>query len=289
MPPPVQWSFEPTVFAGVALLSVAYGWLWRRARAPRVPHPPGYGQLALFAASMACVVLALVSPLDSISDNVMAVHMVQHMLLLDVIPVLLILSLSKTLLRPVTRRIIMLEQRTGLLATPAFAVFAYVVVVCSWHVPALYDLAIAHSGVHALEHLCFSAVGLLFWWHLISPVRGRKRLSGLQVIFYIGTAKLFIGTLGILLTFEPRCIYPWYIAQPHYWGLSPRADQNLAGAVMALEQSIVTGIALAYLVIKALGDSERDAQREEQYGGAMASYRTALAATRKRQQTEQSR
>lgn len=299
MAPPFQWSFEPSVVIGVAVLSVAYGWLWRRARQPGTPHPPGYGRLALFVASMLCVGLALISPVDSMSDHVMFMHMVQHVLLLDVIPVLMILSLSKTLMRPVTRRIVTLEQRTGFLSTPTFAVFAYIVAVCGWHVPAMYDLATAHSGVHALEHICFSVAGMLFWWHLLSPIRGRKRMTGMEVAYYVGFAKIFIGALGILLTFETRCIYPWYLHQPHYWGVAPRVDQNMAGAIMALEQSIVMGIALAYALLKAFVDSDRQARHQDGLGlppgptqrqenrDAMKAYRAALAAARERDRAEQ--
>lgn len=298
--PPLEWSIEPSVVVGVVVLCACYGWLWRRARRPGTPHRPGYGRLALFAASMVAVVLALLSPLDSISDHVFFMHMAQHLLLLDVIPVLMILSLTKTLMRPVTRRLMQVEQAAGLFATPAFAVFAYVVVIYAWHVPAMYDLAVEHSGIHACEHLCFGVVGTLFWWHLLSPIPGRRHLEGMQVGFYVGTAKVFIGALGIGLTFLTTCIYPWYLHQPHYWGITPRVGQNLGGAVMALEQSVVMGIAFAYVLIKALGDSERKARRQEGLASrppltqreanrnAMAAYRTALAAARERQQTERS-
>jgi len=79
------------------------------------------------------------------------------------------------------------------------------------------------------------------------------------------TTKLLVGMLGVGLAFSPTVFYHWYAHQPHWWGLTAVEDQNLVGLVMALEQSIVMGIALAYLFVRMLSESERDAQRREKY------------------------
>jgi cytochrome c oxidase assembly factor CtaG len=84
-------------------------------------------------------------------------------------------------------------------------------------------------------------------------------------VAYMAGTKLLVGALGILLAFAPSAIYPFYAHHPDYWGLTPREDQNLAGLVMALEQSIVMGIALAVLFVQMLAESEREAQRAERY------------------------
>jgi cytochrome c oxidase assembly factor CtaG len=278
--PPIVWTFEPSVLVGVAVLSVAYLWAWRRARRPGMPHPPGFGRLSLFTASMLCVLVALVSPVDELSRDLMLVHMVQHVLLLDLMPVLLILSLTKGLMRPVTKRVMVIEQRAGIFAAPVFAVFLYVGMMGAWHVPALYDYALAHADIHVLEHVCFSAAGFLYWWHLLSPIRGRKHLTGMQTIVYMSVTKFFVGVLGIILAFSTHSLYPWYQDHPHYWGLTARVDQNLAGVFMALEQSVIRGIALVYLVVKMLSEDDRRGPKEDQYGTAMANYRAALAAHR---------
>jgi putative membrane protein len=275
--PPLTWTFEPTVLVGVAVAWVAYLWAWRRARRPGMPHPPGYGRLALFSASMLAILAALVSPIDSIADNVMAVHMVQHVILLDIVPVMIILSLTKGLLRPVTRRLARIEEGAGFLAHPVFAVCVYVGIMGLWHVPRMYDLALAHSGVHLIEHVCFLTAGMLYWWHLLSPIKARMALGGMGPIVYMAVTKFFVGMLGIILVFAPHAIYPWYESHPHYWGLTARADQSLAGVVMALEQSVIMGSALVYIVVRMLNDSEREAQRQERHDAAWARYREQLA------------
>ncbi len=277
MSPPLTWTFSPTVIMLIAVACVVYICAWRRARRPGMPHPPGHGRMALFVGSQLCLGLALLSPVDSIADNVMFVHMFQHVLLLDIVPILVILSLTKGLLRPVTRRFTTVERRAGFLAHPAFAAFFYIAVMAVWHIPAMYDLALEHTKVHYLEHSFFLVAGTLYWWHLLSPIRARMALGGMGPIVYMSVTKFFVGMLGIVLTFSAHAFYPWYQHHQEYWGLTARTDQNLAGVVMALEQSVIMGIALVFIVYRMLGDSEKEAQRQERHDEAWASYRRQLA------------
>jgi putative membrane protein len=266
--PTIQWSPEPAVLIGVAAMAALYGIAWRRARASGSSHAPGFGRLALFTGGLATIIVALVSPVDSLGDQLLVMHMVQHVLLLDLAPILIILGFNKVLLRPVTRRLHALERRAGYLAHPAFAVLAYAGFMWAWHIPAMYDAALKNSTVHAVEHLCFAAAGSLYWWHLLSPIRSRMRMGGLGPVAYMVSTKLLVGALGIALAFAPASFYPFYEHHPHYWGLSPSTDQSMAGLVMALEQSIVMGIALVWVFVQMLRESEREAQRAERYEAA---------------------
>ena len=267
--PTIQWSPEPAVLIGVAAMAALYGIAWRRARVRRgsvaTAHAPGFGRLALFTGGLVTIIVALVSPVDSLGDQLLVMHMVQHVLLLDLAPILIILGFNKVLLRPVTRRLHALERRAGYLAHPAFAVLAYAGFMWAWHIPGMYDAALRNTTVHAFEHLCFAAAGSLYWWHLLSPIRSRMRMGGLGPVAYMVSTKLLVGALGIALAFAPASFYPFYEHHPHYWGLSPSTDQSLAGLVMALEQSIVMGIALVWVFVQMLRESEREAQRAERY------------------------
>jgi putative membrane protein len=247
------------------VLATLYAMGWRRARATGAPHRPGYGRLALFAAGLLAILAALVSPIDGLSDQLLLMHMVQHLLLIDVAPICLILGLNKVLLRPLTRRLHVIERRAGVLAHPAVAVLAYAGFMWLWHIPAMYDAALRNADIHALEHVCFSAAGTLYWWHLLSPIRSRLRLGGMGPVLYMVSTKLLVGILGIVLAFAPASFYPFYEHHPHYWGLSPSEDQSMAGLAMALEQSVVMGIALVVIFVQMLTESEREAQRQERY------------------------
>jgi putative membrane protein len=263
--PPIVWTYEPSVFVGVFSISLAYALGWRRARRPGEPHPPGFGRLALFVGAMLSVVVALISPVDTLGTDMLVFHMIQHLLLLDVMPILLILSLTKGILRPVMRRMTEIEDRLGALGHPAFALLMYAGMMVLWHLPTMYDLALEHPLVHVLEHVCFAVAGTLYWWHLLSPIRPRLGLEGMAPVAYMVVTKLVVGMIGVALIFAPASFYSWYNVHPAYWGLSPHTDQALAGGVMALEQSIVMGIVLFYIFAKMLQDSERNAQRAERY------------------------
>jgi cytochrome c oxidase assembly factor CtaG len=257
-----SFSWAPGPIAIVVALTVLYVVRWRRVRASGSTRGAGVGRLALWLGGVLCIAVALISPIDTLADQVFAMHMVQHLLLLDLAPILLICGLTKVLLRPVARTVLDLERALGPIAHPLFAICFYVGIMWLWHVPALYDAALEHSAVHVLEHVFFLSAGLLYWWHLLSPVRGRH-FGGLAPVGYMLSTKLAVGLLGIFLTFAPSSIYSFYEQRPQVWGLNPGDDQALAGAIMAIEQSIVMGVALAYLFVRALTESEREQQRRE--------------------------
>jgi cytochrome c oxidase assembly factor CtaG len=259
-----SWSWDPGPLIALAGAMGIYIWRWRAARAEGGARAASAGRLALFAGGILALFAALVSPVDRLSERVFVFHMTQHLLLLDVAAILLILGLTKVILRPATRRVTELERRAGILAHPVTAVVLYVATMGFWHVPALYDAALAHPGVHVLEHMTFAGAGLLYWWHLLSPIRSRRRLGGMGPVLYMASTKLAVGLLGIVITFAPETLYPHY-ASGDRLGLTPAEDQGAAGALMALEQSVIMGIALAAIFIRMLGESERDEQRAERY------------------------
>jgi len=252
----------------IAFLGGVYIGRWRRVRQRHGTLAASGVRLASYLGGLLALGIALISPVDRLAEQAFTMHMVQHVLLLDVAPILLILGLTKVLLRPATRRIHRIEQRVGFLASPLFAVLLYTAAMWVWHAPALYDAAAEHTGIHVLEHLTFTFAGFLYWWHLLSPVSTRLRREGTTPIVYMLSTKLTVGLLGIALTFAPNAVFAYYKAQPHWWGLTPDGDQALAGAVMALEQAVVMGIALAFLFTRLLTQSELAEQRAERYGPA---------------------
>jgi cytochrome c oxidase assembly factor CtaG len=259
-----SFSLAPGPILICLALLAGYIVRWRRVRAADGPRGAPVERLLAWVGGVTFLAIALISPIDTLADQVFAMHMVQHVLLLDLAPILLIAGLTKILLRPVARTVLDLERALGPFAHPAFAVVLYVGFMYLWHVPALYDAALEHSSIHVLEHVCFMTAGIVYWWHLLSPVRARS-MHGLTPVAYMASTKVFVGLLGIFLTFAPSALYAFYEHGPRVWGLHPSDDQALAGAIMAIEQSIVMGIALAYLFVRALGESEREEQRAERY------------------------
>ena len=268
MSPNLYWSFSPGVLIGAALVGGIYArrwWTVRSSTSPRRAHEAPIWRLCCFMASIALALAALISPIDALADQLFFAHMIQHMLLLDAVPILAILGLTKVILRPVTRVVHDLERRAGPLAHPAFAVILYVGVIWAWHIPAAYDEAVRHPLVHVCEHITFVLAGSLYWWHLLSPIRARLRLDGMGPVIYMVSTKLFVGALGMGLAFAPSALYPYYVHHARVWGISAVDDQSIAGLIMAVEQSLVMGIALVLLFVRALTESERAQQRRERY------------------------
>jgi putative membrane protein len=152
------WSLNVPALVAVTLAGGAYAWRLRdlrRAPSPRSGDRPAHDTLRAlaFAAGLAVVLLALVSPIDRLGEErLFTAHMVQHLLLADLAPILLLVGLSRAFLRPAVRRLRPLEERLGPLAHPAVALALYVGLMWLWHVPAVYELALDHAWAHALEH-----------------------------------------------------------------------------------------------------------------------------------------
>jgi cytochrome c oxidase assembly factor CtaG len=173
-------------------------------------------------------------------------------------------------MRPATRRLQSVERKLGRLANPVTFIFLWLALLSFWHIPALYDAALQHPLVHALEHACFFTAGVLVWWPLIQPVPMRNRLSGLGTFAYIGGAKVGLGLLGLFLTWSSTVAYTFYEHVPRIWGLSAVQDQNVGGAIMMVEQSLVLVTTFTILFVRMLLQSEEDERRRERLEDAAA-------------------
>jgi putative membrane protein len=265
LPVDASWTFAPIVLVALVAYVWVYAWRWRISRAEGGARAAPVERLVLWCGGVLALFVALISPVDRLGEQLASVHMVQHLLIADVAPILLTLGLTKWILRPATRRIHRIEQAAGPFGHPVFGVVAYVGAMWLWHIPAMYDAALRNGNVHVLEHLSFGAAGLLYWWHLLSPIRSRLRLGGMGPVLYMGSTKILVGFLGVLLAFAPTLLFGFYDTVPGgtRWGLSQLDDQHVAGLIMALEQSIVMGITLAYLFFRMLQEADEANLREE--------------------------
>jgi len=265
--PQIRW--DPLALAPISVLVAIYVRRFRRARTEgrgrdgRV-RGAGAAQAVAFAAGVTALALALATPLDGLGeDYLFSAHMFQHVLLGDIAPALLLLSLSRVIMRPVTRRLMRVERALGPLANPWTAIALWIGLMYLWHVPAMYDAALRNPLIHVVEHASFFTAGLVVWWPLIGPVPMRRRLTGLSTVAYIGTAKFGLAALGLYLTWSNDLLYDYYAEVPRIWGLSPVGDQNAGGAIMMVEQSFTFVIALVILFAAMLTQSETDELRRE--------------------------
>lgn len=251
------WRLEPLplVLSAVSLALVlsAVVRLRRRGRGDLAP----WWRFGVFAAAVALVCVVLFSPIDAIGENeLLSVHMLQHVVLGDLAPALAIVALRGPLLFFVLPAVVLgVLARTAwvrsLFAFLAFPVTSYLVWVSAlafWHLPPAYELAVGNPLAHDLEHLSFLVGGGLIWFQLVDPARRRVlstngRLFFLLLVFAAGQA------LGITLVAQPDPIYASYDhLHEGRFGLTPEADQDYAGIVMMGEQIVTLGICAAVLV-----------------------------------------
>ena len=244
-----HWNFDPWLLGPVLLTQWLYGHgvirLWARA---------GFGRgismfhLLAFAAGELALIVALISPLDPLGETLLSAHMVQHGLLIAVAPPLLLLGLpgaafawalpAETGSRLSRSSSVRATVRSlSWMLNPLVAAAIHGLAVWIWHVPAIFDAALASSGLHMLEHFSFLATALLFWQSLLLANRSvSTAAAGVAAAF---ATLLHGGFLGALITFAPHTLFAWYVGRTSSWGLSPLEDQQLAGLIMWVPLGIV--------------------------------------------------
>jgi putative membrane protein len=274
-----SWSLQPPVLAGLGAAAWAYvrgvGTLWSGDRRRGVS---GW-QVAAFAGGLLALFVALVSPVHSVSAELLWVHMVQHVLLVLVAAPLLVLGaplVPMTLALPLGWRRTLRAwgrigwlRRTGhILTRPVTSWVLQFAALWAWHDPKLYDAAARSQGIHALEHLTFLATAVLFWWVAFRP-GVHRRLSGGPEVLYVLTAGIQSGALGAVLTFAGSPVYPVYAQTVARWGLTPLQDQQLAGLIMWIPAGLIYLVVAGALFVRWFLTAERDARRVEGRGGSL--------------------
>ena len=179
------------------------------------------------------IAIAFLSPLGHLDDELVLAHMAQHLLMGDIGALLIVLGLTGPLLQPLlANRWLgwMRHLAHPLVALPLWAVDLYV-----WHVPALYQAAVAHSSVHALQHACFIGFGVLMWMPLVGPLPQPKWFGIPAKIGYLIGVRFTGIVLGNVLMWSNSVFYPDYAAGEAKWHISAVTDQSIAGVIMMVE------------------------------------------------------
>jgi cytochrome c oxidase assembly factor CtaG len=186
-----------------------------------------------FAAGLLTIVIALVSPIAHIGEELVIAHMVEHLLLGDIATLLLVLGLTGPLLQPILA--IRTFDRLRILAHPLVAFPLWVVNFYIWHIPALYDAAYGGALVHALEHTSFIFFGCLMWMPIFGPLPKPSWFNAAWKVGYVVAVRFAGAILGNVLMWSGSVLYPKYAAGEAYWNITPIADQSTAGVVMMVE------------------------------------------------------
>ncbi|MEJ2475598.1 MAG: cytochrome c oxidase assembly protein, partial [Desulfobacterales bacterium] len=226
------WNFEPAMIFGSAALFFGYLWVVRF----RMNH-----KTAIFGSGVLLMLLTLIGPLDFLGDNYLfSAHMMEHVLLYLAAPPLLLLGLPPEPVRSLLS-IEIAAKAERFLRRPTTAWLLAVGVMWLWHLPVLYNAALNHEGIHAVEHLSLLVTGTIFFWPIFTPLPSH-RLSPIVGAVYIFTAMSANMLLGILLTFAPLGYYPTFMRSSDgtgifrlirtVWEIDPQSDLNLGGMFM---------------------------------------------------------
>ena len=248
-----SWTLEPLQLAPIALIAVAYG-VRARTLSRRGQPVPGW-RIGIFALGIGLLVFAVASPIATIGEEeLFSFHMAQHLLIGDLAPLCLLAGLTGPLLRPVLA--LPGVMRLRVLSNPfvAFPIWATNLVV--WHLPFLYEAAVNHSAVHALEHSAFFAAGIVLWLPVLETLPAPEWFGTGAKLGYILGVRLVATVIGNVFIWGGAAFYDVYDTGDDYLGLSPSADQSLAGSLMMLEGSIVTIVALAWLFLRLAQEGE---------------------------------
>jgi cytochrome c oxidase assembly factor CtaG len=180
--------------------------------------------------------------------------MIQHLLIGDLAALCLLAGLTGPLLRPVLA--LPGVMRLRVFANPFVALPVWAANLALWHVPVLYEAAVENGAVHALEHTAFFAAGIVLWLPVLETLPAPEWFGTGAKLGYIVGVRL-VGTLiGNVFVWGGSPFYDVYETGDDFLGLSPSADQSLAGSIMMLEGSLVTIVALAWLFLRMAQEGE---------------------------------
>lgn len=244
------WHRHPSVLLGATILAVAYVAALRFRWTPRA---------WCYGAGVIVLLVALLSPLHTLGEQYLfSAHMLQHLLLLLIVPPLLLLGLPPAAIARIVRLpgVGALEQVLG---RPVIAWTIGIGAMWLWHLPVLYNAALAYERLHIVEHLALLISAAIFWWPLFA-LESYARLHPLAALLYLFAAMIASGVLGMILTFAAPGLYPAYLSPTDapgilpllrgIWGLTPPVDQQLGGLLMWVPGSFAYLAAIVALLTR---------------------------------------
>ncbi len=222
-----DFSVHPSTVIGIVGLGALYEYGARAAE-----HGPRPVQRWYYYLALVTMFFSLNGWLHDLSDAYLfSAHMLQHLSLAFIVAPLMIMGVTGDMLRPLikppaVRRV----AEFALAPTRCFAIFN--VVVAAWHLPPMYNYALAHHPVHIVQHLMFLAASVVMWWPVLSPMPELPRLSYPGQMLYLFLMSIPMAIISVYIAYSDTVLYPLYASAPRVWGISPMSDQMIGGLIM---------------------------------------------------------
>jgi cytochrome c oxidase assembly factor CtaG len=240
--------------------------------------PVPAGRQLSFAAGLLAIFIALFSPIGSAADDVIWAHMIEHLLIGDVAALLIVIGLTGPILQPVLAIRGLRWIRT--VSAPWFAFPLWAADLVIWHLSPLYDGVLTSSPLHALQHTCFLAFGVLMWMPVAGPLPKPGWWRNAAPLGYVALVRLFSAAFGNVLIWSGTAFYGSYAAGEASRGISPLTDQGIAGAIMMGEGGLVTLGVIVWLFLRTAREVEqrqRLMDLADEHGIALDEQRAARA------------
>ena len=288
MPPPVQaalgsWTFPVPLTLVTVLAAFLYLRGWLHLRAASVEAIPAC-RAGSFLLGLLLIWVAVGSPLAAFDEQLLTVHMIQHLLLMTFAPALILLAAPiMPLLHGLPRQFVQgvlgplfrwpPVQRIGRgLSHPAFCWLAAAAALVGWHIPAAFTRGLQSESWHIVEHACFLGSGFLFWWPVVQPWPSVPVWTRWSMLLYLFLATLPCDILSGFLVFSERVAYPVYFSAPRPFAFSVLQDQQCAGALMWTCITIVYLVPAAIVTTRLLSPQSKENQLvQSQLQGVAAS------------------
>lgn len=282
----LSWDVRFEILLPLTVLGALQFVGWRRLRRRGAQRFANGWRLASYWTGLLLLIVALLSPIDVLSGQLFFMHMIQHLLLVMVVPPLLWLSGPFAtglwaLPRPWRIQVGEWFQREGAIrqvlrmtTRPGLSWLLFVAVLFGWHDPAAYSMAQGDGLIHDLEHISFFGTAMLFWWRVVGAgphIHGKNSLlSRIGYVLAVVPPNMF---LGVAISLSESPIYTYYLSVPRLYGISVMDDQTMAGLIMWIPGSMMYIIAALVLVARLFSDADRR-NTDRQNNGERALRRT---------------
>jgi putative membrane protein len=227
-----DFTVHPSTVIGLVGLGALYHWRAGQRPGGGSAASPTTVQRATFFGALALIFFSLNGWLHDLSDGYLfSAHMVQHLVLTLVAPPMLVMGTPGWMLRPAL-------SWPGVgpvarwLTAPAHCFLIFNVVLAAWHLPPMYEYAMAHHPVHILQHLCFMTAAVLMWWPVLSPLPELPRLSYPGQMLYLFLMSIPMSLVAVCIGYADHALYPFYSSAPRILGITPMQDQMIGSLIM---------------------------------------------------------
>ena len=214
---------------------------------------------ASYLGAVALIFFSLNGPLHTLSDEYLfSAHMVQHMLLMLIMPPFLIMGLPPWLIRKALDRP-RVARIARFLTHPVAAFLAYNITFIGWHIPQAYNWALVNHDLHILQHLMFMAVATMMWWPVVNPAPELERIpTGPLLMMYVFAFGIPSTVVSAFITMSDSVFYPWYEMAPRVSSLSALEDQRLGGLIMWIPGMLIFWVGITAVFFRWTKDEYRN-------------------------------